>query len=81
MKLPSVSDLTASVSGGAGDRWAGFVALFAMAWIAPLAYLAPLGFAPMVGLTGLLAIPLFWGTGRPRPFALWPVAMLALLFG
>ena len=81
MKRPSVSDLTASVLGGAGDRWAGFVALFAMAWIAPLAYLAPLGFAPMVGLTGLMAIPLFWGPGRPRPFALWPIAVLALLFG
>ncbi|MDB5455001.1 MAG: O-antigen polymerase [Caulobacter sp.] len=81
MKLPSVSDLTASVSAGAGDRWAGFVALFAMAWIAPLAYLAPLGFAPMVGLTGLLAIPLFWGPGRRWPLPLWPVAVLVLLFG
>lgn len=69
-----------AVRWGAGDRWAGFVALFAMAWIAPLAYLAPLGFAPMVGLTGLLAIPLFLGPGRRLPFALWPVAVLALLF-
>ncbi len=81
MKLPSVSDLTGSFAAGAGDRWAAFVALFAMAWIAPLAYLAPLGFAPMVGLTGLLAIPLFWGQARRWPAPVWPVAILVLLFG
>ncbi len=71
----------AAVRGGAGDRWAAFVALFAMAWIMPLAYLAPLGFAPMVGLTGLLAIPLFLGPGRRWPLPLWPVVVLVLLFG
>jgi O-antigen ligase len=67
--------------GGAGDRWTAFVALFAMAWIMPLAYLAPLGFAPMVGLTGVLAIPLLVGPGRRWPLPLWPVAILVALFG
>ncbi len=80
MKLPEGLNFAAA-RGGAGDRWAGFVALFAVAWIAPLAYLAPLGFAPMVGLTGLLAVPLFLGPGRRWPFPLWPVAILVLLFG
>lgn len=81
MGLTSPSTWMALVLAGAGDRWAGFVVLFAMAWIAPLAYLAPLGFAPMVGLTGLLAIPLLWGPGRRWPLPLWPVAILVLLFG
>jgi O-antigen ligase len=79
MKLPSLQALIASASAGAGDRWAAFVVLFAMAWIAPLAYLAPLGFAPMVGLTGLMAMPLLWGHGRRWPLPMWPVAILALL--
>ena len=66
MKFPGGLNF-AALRGGAGDGWAEFVALFAMAWIMPLAYLAPLGFAPMVGLTGLLAIPLFVGPGRRWP--------------
>ena len=79
MTRPSGSGWTASARAGAGGRWAAFTALFAMAWIAPLAYLAPLGFAPMVSLTGLLAIPLFFGPARRWPLPLWPVAILALL--
>ena len=77
MKPPSATAWTPPA--GAGGRWAAFTALFAMAWIAPLAYLAPLGFAPMVSLTGLLAIPLFFGPARRWPLPLWPVVILALM--
>ena len=79
MKLPPLQAWAASAGAGAGDRWSAFVALFAMAWIAPLAYLAPLGFAPMVSLTGLMAIPLFFAPVRRWPLPLWPVGILGLM--
>jgi hypothetical protein len=45
-------------------RWLGGVAIFLVVMTPLLAYLAPLGFAPLVALTGLLALP---GLGRARP--------------
>lgn len=50
-------------SGGAEDaptrlsRWLGGVAIFLAVMTPLLAYLAPLGFAPLMALTGLLALP------------------------
>ncbi len=58
------------------DRWSGFVVVFIMAWVPLVAYLAPLGFAPHVGVAGLLALPLLW---RERRLDAWPLAVLALL--
>ena len=71
-----------TLSGGQGKggafagRWNGFVALFVAAWIAPIGYLAPLGFAPLVGLGGLLAAPLLM---RQRRLDLWPTVVMGLL--
>ncbi len=79
MSLTVLQGWAATVRAGAGDRWAGFVALFTLAWLAPMAYLAPLGFAPLVGLAGVLALPLFWGPGRRWTLPVWPVAVLALM--
>lgn len=56
-------------------RWLGGVAVFLMVMTPLLGYLAPLGFAPLLALVGLLAIP---GLARARP-AVGPMAVLAVL--
>lgn len=56
-------------------RWLGGVAVFLMVMTPLLGYLAPLGFAPLLTLVGLLAIP---GLTRSRP-AVGPMALLAVL--
>lgn len=56
-------------------RWLGALAVFLMAMTPLLGYLAPLGFAPLLGLVGLLATP---GLARSRP-PLLPMLALMLL--
>jgi O-antigen ligase len=56
-------------------RWLGAVAVFMMVMTPLLGYLAPLGFAPLLGLVGLLATP---GLARSRP-PLLPMLALVLL--
>jgi O-antigen ligase len=56
-------------------RWLGAVAVFMMVMTPLLGYLAPLGFAPLLGLVGLLATP---GLARSRP-PLLPMVALVLL--
>jgi len=57
-------------------RWSGHGLLFILGWITLVAYLAPLGFAPLVGLSGLIAVPLLI---KDRRIDLWPLAILALV--
>ena len=57
------------------SRWLGGVAIFLVVMTPLLAYLAPLGFAPLVALTGLLALP---GLGRARPAAPPLLVLVAL---
>lgn len=63
----------------AGERrstaWLGGVTVFTIVMVPLVGYLAPLGFAPLLTLTGLLALP---GLVRPRP-ALPPVMALLVL--
>src|SRR6478752_2802483 len=67
--------------GGAGDtptrlsRWLGGLALFLAVMTPMLAYLAPLGFAPLLALVGLLALP---GV-KPTRATLPPWLILAVL--
>lgn len=56
-------------------RWLGGVAVFLMVMTPLLGYLAPLGFAPLLSLVGLLALP---GLARSRP-PVGPIALLAVL--
>lgn len=57
-------------------RWAEWSALAVFALTPLIGYLAPLGFAPLVGLGGLIAAPALL---RARRFDPWPVGALALL--
>lgn len=57
--------------------WRAGVAIFLFAMIPLVAYLAPLGFAPLLALVGLLALP---GAGVSRPAAR-PMLALVLLVG
>ncbi|MDB5457677.1 MAG: O-antigen polymerase [Caulobacter sp.] len=56
-------------------RWLGFIAVFLFALTPLVAYLSPLGFAPLLALGGLMAIP---DLRRVRAQA-WPVLILLLL--
>lgn len=56
-------------------RWLGALAVFLMVMTPLIGYLAPLGFAPLLGLVGLLATP---GLARSRP-PLLPMFALMLL--
>jgi O-antigen ligase len=68
------------VEGERRTRWLGGVAVFLMVMTPLLGYLAPLGFAPLLALVGLLAIPglVIQGGARSRP-AIGPMAVLAVL--
>ena len=62
-------------------RWLGALAVFLMVMTPLIGYLAPLGFAPLLGLVGLLATP---GLARSRPpmlpmFALMLMVLWALV--
>lgn len=56
--------------------WLGAVAVFTIAMVPLVGYLAPLGFAPLLALCGLLAIP---GLARPRPASPPAMALLVLV--
>lgn len=57
-------------------RWLGALAVFLMAMTPLIGYLAPLGFAPLLGLVGLLAAP---GLARSRPPQLPMYALLLMV--
>jgi O-antigen ligase len=57
------------------SRWLGGVAIFLVVMTPLLAYLAPLGFAPLMALTGLLALP---GLRRTRAAAPPLLVLVAL---
>ena len=80
--------MTASpaMDGGMTQRtpWLGGVAIFLVVMTPLLAYLAPLGFAPLLALTGLLALPGLRLTRAAAPpllvltaLALWAVASMS----
>jgi len=57
-------------------RWLGALAVFLMVMTPLIGYLAPLGFAPLLGLVGLLATP---GLARSRPPMLPMFALMLLV--
>jgi O-antigen ligase len=62
-------------------KWLSGVAVFTIVMVPFVGYLAPLGFAPLLTLTGLLALP---GLARPRPssppiMALFVLALWGLI--
>jgi O-antigen ligase len=63
-----------------GDRlgaWCGWVLVGAAALTPLFAWLGPLGFAPLVGLTGLLCLPALRVSERERPLAILLLAIVA----
>lgn len=69
--------MTEALFSRTASSWRAGVAIFLFGLVPPIAYLAPLGFAPLMALVGLLALP---GVGARRPAAR-PMLVLVLLVG